>query len=940
MRGNMHPTLANSERVVKKVSRACNTCRLKRKKCDGLDPCAFCVDNKLECLYSKEPRRRGPPSGYLRYTETRVAILEILIGLYISKLPKREEDDEEQYDPFLEIAQTLQSEAKTSTQDIWDAHKARWTKCPSAKLVEELVVTFAPFTPRSTQEAPVKTLLPPPTAPASGSTNHDRHSTATTAQVKEAGRKANDKSRHSTNAIPFTQTLKPESFERPDGQDQLRDTTSPLSAQVETASTPGITTIEDRGDGWQESAVAGPPYTNIQEPSSSSVQLVYQSQAYPQDTVQLGNAGLGNTPDLGMALGMEDQEYTGSYWRTVDLAVPESESYVPIPTTQPSLVPPAPTNRIELPPAHILSQLLDVYYQHAHPSYPLLPSRTALDATIASPSDRSEKWSTLMLSICAYTGRLSMSTNPALALAGTGGLAGKIAADLWYEQARCSLNTLLKKGGSLELVQASLLLALRDYGKGNESQAWILVGLAVRMAQDLQMHEGTNDSTLQLTTPDAQLRQNIWGVCIILDLLLSLQMGKPPATFDALKDSLTTTARSHPPEIDINPSPPFAYAVSLCRVISMINFHLYLGYTSSPTPSSPEKLSHLRTELDMWHHSLPMQYRISIGHQPRREVLEINMLYHVAIILLYRPISRDHLDQQATDIFLEAASSFNVLLEKYRQSQANALLSTPAASSATLSHMNPNMIYLIYTVAMAHLSGYKLRQGQQANGTSSTTVSSTSALQTQLHLLKCLEALASIGFTWELARRCWKALDTFMEMENLKPRAGEILAENNNSLTLGKRKREVEESQKQTPWQPMGGRLNSPVTQASRGSPPKQIQQQTQPQPHAAGTAYAVNLSSPLTDLSSMMTPSPSLPTQFTPTFTTLAQGSIVPSVWDEATNGSFSSTNDVGLSTFDPSLFSTRWMPDASQALNAEWSNSWDENAWSQSYVNGMGLF
>jgi hypothetical protein len=32
--------------------------------------------------------------------------------------------------------------------------------------------------------------------------------------------------------------------------------------------------------------------------------------------------------------------------------------------------------------------------------------------------------------------------------------------------------------------------------------------------------------------------------------------------------------------------------------------------------------------------------------------------------------------------------------------------------------------------------------------------------------------------------------------------------------------------------------------------------------------------------------------------------------------------------------------MPDASQALNAEWNNSWDENAWSQSFVSGMGMF
>jgi len=69
---------------------------------------------------------------------------------------------------------------------------------------------------------------------------------------------------------------------------------------------------------------------------------------------------------------------------------------------------------------------------------------------------------------------VSANSNPILP--GAGGLAGKVAADLWYEQARSSLSVLLKKESSLELVQATLLLALRDYGKGSGSQAWVLVG--------------------------------------------------------------------------------------------------------------------------------------------------------------------------------------------------------------------------------------------------------------------------------------------------------------------------------------------------------------------------------------------------------------------------------------------------------------------------------
>lgn len=295
-------------------------------QCDGLDPCAFCVDNKLECLYSKEPRRRGPPSGYLRYTETRVAILEILLGLYLSKLPKKEEEDGEPFDPFLDIATTLQAEAKTCTQDVWDAHKAVWTRCPSAKVVEELVVSFAPFTPRSAQEAHVKTLLPPPAASATTSSTHDRHSTSTSVSTsgKDGARKSDERLRNPANQIPFTQTLRPESFERTGSHDRLTDTASPVSVRTLGEAGP-VSGIEEQQDEWHDARAAGEhqarSYMSIPEPASDSVQLAYpshRSQPFEQDIVSLDNSSsvkLRDTPDIEMALGLGgSQEYTGSYW--------------------------------------------------------------------------------------------------------------------------------------------------------------------------------------------------------------------------------------------------------------------------------------------------------------------------------------------------------------------------------------------------------------------------------------------------------------------------------------------------------------------------------------------------------------------------------------------------------------------------------------------------
>lgn len=98
------------------------------------------------------------------------------------------------------------------------------------------------------------------------------------------------------------------------------------------------------------------------------------------------------------------------------------------------------------------------------------------------------------------------------------------------------------------------------------------------------------------------------------------------------------------------------------------------------------------------------------------------------------------------------------------------------------------MIYIIFTVAIAHLSGFRMRHPQLGVQKTRTSM----ALQTQLHLLNCQEALTSIGLTWRLARRCWKTLDTLMETEGLKPQRNPAPSDTTQP-NLGKRKREDED---------------------------------------------------------------------------------------------------------------------------------------------------
>jgi hypothetical protein len=42
------------------VSRACDSCRRRKIKCDADNPCAKCRGSQISCEYSYQPRQRGP----------------------------------------------------------------------------------------------------------------------------------------------------------------------------------------------------------------------------------------------------------------------------------------------------------------------------------------------------------------------------------------------------------------------------------------------------------------------------------------------------------------------------------------------------------------------------------------------------------------------------------------------------------------------------------------------------------------------------------------------------------------------------------------------------------------------------------------------------------------------------------------------------------------
>ncbi|KAI8875547.1 hypothetical protein K501DRAFT_233519 [Backusella circina FSU 941] len=98
-----------------KISRACDECRKRKVKCDGVQPCSRCRKSNAECVFAKLPPKRGPPKQYMENLENRLQRVEKALSL-LSPTPK--------LDPMLDSSShnMTQSQHRFAINEIGQAY--------------------------------------------------------------------------------------------------------------------------------------------------------------------------------------------------------------------------------------------------------------------------------------------------------------------------------------------------------------------------------------------------------------------------------------------------------------------------------------------------------------------------------------------------------------------------------------------------------------------------------------------------------------------------------------------------------------------------------------------------------------------------------------------------------------------------------------------------
>jgi hypothetical protein len=254
-----------------------------------------------------------------------------------------------------------------------------------------------------------------------------------------------------------------------------------------------------------------------------------------------------------------------------------------------------------LPPRQVADSLIALYWKIVYPLYPYVDRfeiETAYQSLWTGHYD--EPMFLCMLNIIfALSCQLSDTIKPEQREA---------SADVFFVRARETLNFNVWQAGSVQSVQAFLLLAQYLQSTNEPHQCWIVIGLAIRTAQSLGLH--LPETSEGVSSPrNRELLRKVWHGCVLMDRFLSMTYGRPamigkrsaaavplPAAIDEHYLSGDPNRRDSQPEDSPSILDFFIQSLGLYRILNEILLNVY---AADPQTGA---------NIDQWECLFPRQY--------------------------------------------------------------------------------------------------------------------------------------------------------------------------------------------------------------------------------------------------------------------------------------------------------------------------------------------
>ncbi|KIJ57338.1 hypothetical protein M422DRAFT_23378 [Sphaerobolus stellatus SS14] len=828
----------------KRSSRACDQCRKTKSKCQrvpGNPSCRNCLSLNQECTFLGPSRKRGPPKGYITQLETRVHRLEALWGILLASPDSRAQtlvsDLAQDYlardiladveaGPFgpigrVKVMQNHEIDILNPSQQQMGNGR---TFISSKDRREQLIVgnEADPSLPSYNWQDGLISYL------------------NTRGAARQQGDKSGLDAASQINA-PYSFDIEPfdNILPNPSDMGMLSSTTRPNgNAAPTTGNMNGNGGSSANGSGrpgagrseMTYGGLALPPVKEASLPRLGSfslatrrpqdAEIIWQT-LYDRSVPSSAEEDEYDSDDPSNAMGqlaLNEKEQVGFLGKTSGmhlLAKPDRHDnlnnggiwhlpqtrYWPASLRGRPMIEEDLNLETRLPTVDIQRQLLDLYWTYVQPVLPVLdkekfmkeyeaernfaasPSPSTSPSSTTSAANQSAQNHThriprlLLLSMFTIAARYSDFKLEPPPAKGTMWEAGCE----YLDQAKLILNFTYDSPRP-STCQALLLLAYREFGLGAISQAWIYMGMAMRMATDLGMHRAADrwqrSGRILFTESEKSSRKRIWHACVILDRIMAFSMGRPMCIRERDYDTTSPPAddlageelEAWPPNTRPGTTPRTAYTIStfnsmssLSSILALIVDTIYACRSGVSFVLRHVESFKIAKMLEEWYNQIPSHLRFdprvaaeiyargSIGKDksgvPLPHVLTLHMMYWVTVLLVHRPFIRhnnhththtsvpeeeiSHMSEKSFQESRYAASQVSMLVDIYRRTW-------------DLSRASVFIGWFVLSAGVMHVATLTMKKGNQE--------------EARLGLQCCLDALYQMKIVWPSSQRAWQLL--------------------------------------------------------------------------------------------------------------------------------------------------------------------------------------
>ncbi|KAF9973650.1 hypothetical protein BGZ73_003119, partial [Actinomortierella ambigua] len=347
---------------------------------------------------------------------------------------------------------------------------------------------------------------------------------------------------------------------------------------------------------------------------------------------------------------------------------------LPSPTAAPTLAPVLPLShpltgylpeentdigqQLVMPAPDVIDHLLQVHFAHVHPVLPMLHFKTLSEQIHQQPTA-----SSINSMFTPTTASSATCTPPHLAFAMMG-LASRFSHNpvfrnpapgmprppctIFYERAKFFIKNEYDNS-HMSTIQALLLMAVQQMGFCESQRAWLYVGMAIRMAQDLGLNREPSLPEKERDPLWTELRKRTWWSCYVVERLVCAGLGSILEFIQAraserqeakdsqeaasgagggmnsgVNGSTTTTTTTTTKGPDLN---SFTHSPSLARELERDRYEI---------DTSAAAFAALDKALMAWRQNLPENLRDPTATSPHFGLF-LHLTYNTLLILLHRP---------------------------------------------------------------------------------------------------------------------------------------------------------------------------------------------------------------------------------------------------------------------------------------------------------------